>query len=116
MAKKISSWKQKSKYTIIAPENFENHELGDTLAKDSKQLIGRTVDVSLRDLVGDKSKQHLKLVFEVNDVEGSKANTQFKAFTANPGYLRSKVRKGSSKIDCVKRIKILLSLNHLLSR
>ena len=106
MAKKISSWKQKSKYHVVAPDNFENHTLGETISKDSKQLVGRTVDVSLRDLIGDKSKQHLKLVFEIISVDGFKAKTQFKAFTANPGYLRSKVRKGSSKIDCIKSINI----------
>lgn len=106
MAKKISSWKQKQKYVILAPENFDLHEIGDTIAKDSKSLIGRTIDVSLRDLTGDKTKQYLKLIFEIKEVKGSKAYTRFKEFNVNPGYLRSKVRKGSSKIDYTRRLEI----------
>lgn len=106
MAKKISSWKQKQKYSIVAPENFDQKEIGDTIAKDPKSLKGRTMDVSLRDLTGDKTKQYLKLIFEIKEVKGNKAHTDFKEFNVNPGYLRSKVRKGSSKIDYVQRIEI----------
>ncbi|HIE33748.1 MAG TPA: 30S ribosomal protein S3ae [Candidatus Altiarchaeales archaeon] len=101
MARKVKSWKNKIFYKILAPENFDFQEIGDTLADDPKKLIGRTVDVSLRDLTGDNTKQHLKLIFEINDVKGDKAYTKFKKFVVNPGYLRSKVRKGSSKIDYI---------------
>ena len=104
MAKKISSWKQKSIYTIVAPENFDFQGLGDTVANGPENLIGRTIDVSLRDLTGDKTKQHLKLVFEINEVRDNKAHTRFKLFNVNPGYLRSKVRKGTSKIEHIHRI------------
>ncbi len=106
MAKKISSWKQKSTYTIVAPENFGLHEMGETMAKDPQSLTGRTIDVSLRDLAGDKTKQHLKLIFEITGVSANKANTKFKAFNVNYGYLRSKVRKGSSKIDYINRVEL----------
>jgi len=106
MAKKISSWKQKSIYTIVAPENFDFRELGDTIANNPENLIGRTIDVSLRDITGDKTKQHLKIVFEINEVKDKKAYTRFKVFNVNPGYLRSRVRKGTSKIDCIHRIDI----------
>lgn len=106
MAKKISSWKQKSIYTIVAPENFNFQEIGETLSNRPENLIGRTVDVSLRDLTGDKTKQYLKVIFEINEVKGSKAHTKFKRFDVNSGYLRSKVRKGTSKIDHIQRINI----------
>jgi small subunit ribosomal protein S3Ae len=106
MAKKISSWKQKKIYTLTAPENFDFRELGNTLSNNPKNLIGRTIDVSLRDLTGDKTKQHLKIVFEICDVKDNKAHTRFKVFDVNPGYLRSKVRKGSSKIDYIHRFDI----------
>jgi small subunit ribosomal protein S3Ae len=104
MAKKISAWKQKSAYLIVAPENFESRELGDTLARDPQHLMGRTIEVSMKDLVEDKTKQHLKVTFEVSGVSGNKANTRFKQFDVNPGYLRSKVRKGATKIDYIKKV------------
>jgi small subunit ribosomal protein S3Ae len=106
MAKKISAWKQKSGYVIVAPETFEFRELGDTLAKDPGHLQGRTIEVSMKDLTEDKTKQHLKVTFEITGVAGNKANTKFKKFDVNPGYLRSKVRKGATKIDYIKRMLI----------
>lgn len=104
--KKISSWKQKRKYVIQAPENFDGKELGTTVASDPSNLHGRTVDTSLNNLTDDRSKQHFKIVFEVDNVKEDKASTQFKKFYINPGYLRSKVRKGTNKIKYVQSMKL----------
>jgi len=105
MAKEISSWKQKTLYRIIAPENFESKEVGNTFGSDPKNLIGRRIDVSLKELTDDKTKQHLKVVLEVNDVKEDRALTKFRLFSASQGYLHSKVRKGMSKIDYIGRLK-----------
>lgn len=86
-------------YIITAPENFDSRELGTTLSSEPKKLLGRRIDVSLKDLTDDRSKQHLKIIFEINELKGNKALTQFKVFQANQGYIHSKVRKGMSKID-----------------
>ncbi len=104
MAKKISSWKQKSIYEVIAPESFNSQSIGESVAKDSKNLIGRTVKVSLKDMTGDRSKQHLRVIFEISEVNGGKAYTKFKAFNVTPSYLGSRVRKGSSKLDYVSTV------------
>jgi len=102
--KKAGSWKNKSIYEIIAPENFDSIGLGNTVANSPDLLPGRSVDVSLKDLTGDRGKQHLKVIFEIDKVEGNKAHTKFKLFEINQGYLKSKIRKGSSKIDYIDRI------------
>jgi len=103
MAKKttVSSWKKKRQYTILAPDNFDNKFIGVTVASDPKSLVGRTIRLSLRELLEDKSKQHLKLTFEVHKVEGEVAHTKFKVFDVVYGYLRSKIRKGMNKIDYI---------------
>ena len=106
MVREKSSWKKKAMYRIIAPENFDFRELGTTLSSEPKELIGRRMDVSLKDLTDDRSKQHLKVIFEIDKVEGDKALTQFKVFQANQGYIHSKVRKGMSKIDYIKSMKL----------
>ncbi|MFH1721015.1 MAG: hypothetical protein ABH950_00265 [Candidatus Altiarchaeota archaeon] len=108
MAKKknITSWKNKKKYTIYAPESFEKKELKSTIASDPKQLIGRTIDFSIRDLSGDRSKQHLKVLFEITDVQGDNAYTQAKMFDTLPGYLKSKVRKGMTKLDIQRKLNL----------
>ncbi|MBN2250487.1 MAG: hypothetical protein JW724_00245 [Candidatus Altiarchaeota archaeon] len=104
MAKDISSWKQKNSYKLIAPENFESKELGMTFSSDPKNLIGRRIDVSLKDLTSDRSKQHLKVILEVSDVNEGNALTKFKIFQANQGYIHSKIRKGMSKINYVRTL------------
>jgi small subunit ribosomal protein S3Ae len=101
MAKEMSSWKQKTLYKIVSPENFESREVGSTFASDPKNLIGRRVDISLKELTEDRTKQHLKVILEVTDVKEDKAYTKFKIFEANQGYLHSKVRKGMSKVDYI---------------
>ncbi len=106
MAKKVSSWSQKSMYRILAPEDFESQEIGTTMSGDPKNLIGRTVSVSLRDLTGDKSKQHLKVIFEISDVKNNEAHTRFRVFKTDSGYLRSKIRKGMGKIDYINRFNL----------
>jgi len=97
--KTVSAWKQKKLYTIVAPENFDSQELGYTITADPEKMTGRTVKVSLDELTGDRAKQYIILVFSLVDVKGDKVYTKFKKFYMSEGYLKSKVRKGSTKID-----------------
>jgi len=101
MAKEMSSWKQKTLYKIVSPESFESKEVGSTFAGDPQNLIGRRVDVSLKELSDDRTKQHLKVILEITEVREGTAFTRFRIFEANQGYLHSKVRKGMSKVDYI---------------
>ena len=56
------TWKEKSWYTIKTPVNFEDKEIGETPARDPDYLIGRGVEVTMRELSGDFSKQYIKLI------------------------------------------------------
>jgi len=99
--KSVSTWKKKSVYSIVAPENFDSQEMGTTVASDPALLVGRTMKSSLADLIDDRRKQHLNLIFEIVRVEKDKAYTRFKKFFIPTGYLRYKVRKGNTKIDLI---------------
>jgi len=99
MAKTVSAWKQKKAYTIVAPDNFDSQEIGFTIASDPGKIIGRTVSISLGELTQDRAKQYLNIVFRLSEVRGDKVHTTFKKFSISEGYLKSKIRKGSSKID-----------------
>lgn len=106
MATKAGSWKQKSVYDIVAPEDFNSVALGTTLCNESKNLIGRRIEISGNDLSGERRNQHLRIVFEITRVEDNKAYTAFRRFSSDLGYLHSKVRKGSSKIDYMGKTKL----------
>jgi small subunit ribosomal protein S3Ae len=97
--KTVTSWKSKKVYPILAPENFDYQEIGETIASEPDRLAGRTVNVSLGELMGDRGKNYMNLVFEVTDAKGDKAHTKFKRYFIPSGYLRSKVRKRTAKID-----------------
>ncbi|MEE0939434.1 30S ribosomal protein S3ae, partial [Methanobrevibacter sp.] len=93
------TWKEKSRYTIKTPVNFEDKEIGETPAKDPELLIGRGVEVTMRELTGDFSKQYIKLRFEIDNVAGNVANTKFTGHKTTTDYVRSMIRRGTSRID-----------------
>ena len=93
------TWKEKSWYTIKTPLMFEEKEIGETPAKDAELLIGRGVEVTMRELTGDFSKQYIKLRFEIDNVAGEVANTKFTGHKTTTDYVRSMIRRGTSRID-----------------
>ncbi|MEE1150774.1 MAG: 30S ribosomal protein S3ae [Methanobrevibacter sp.] len=93
------TWEEKSWYTIKTPVNFEDKEIGETPAKDPELLIGRGVEVTMRELTGDFSKQYIKLRFEIDNVAGNVANTKFTGHKTTTDYVRSMIRRGTSRID-----------------
>ena len=93
------TWKEKSWFTIKTPVAFQDKEIGETPAKEAEYVIGRTVEVTMRELTGDFSKQYIKLQFEVDNVAGNIANTKFIGHKTTTDYVRSMIRRGTSRID-----------------
>jgi small subunit ribosomal protein S3Ae len=93
------TWKEKSWYTIKTPVGFGDKEIGETPSRDPDFLVGRGVEVTMRELTGDFSKQYIKLRFEVDNVAGDMANTKFTGHKTTTDYVRSMIRRGTSRID-----------------
>lgn len=93
------TWKEKAWYTIKTPVAFGDKEIGQTPARDPEFLKNRTVEVTMRELTGDFSKQYIKLQFEVDNVAGDIANTRFTGHKTTTDYVRSMIRRGTSRID-----------------
>ena len=95
----VSRRKQEKRwYTVLAPEQFDRQELGTTPAKEPEQLYDRTIETTLGELENDASENNTKLTFQVNDVGSDTAYTEFTKHELTRDYLRSLVRRGSSKI------------------
>jgi len=92
-------WSLKKWYTVYASSAFGFAELGLVPALTDEHLLRRTIEVSLFDLTKDITQLPYKLKFQIVKVEGNKAYTQFKGFELTRDYIRSLVRRGSSKID-----------------
>jgi small subunit ribosomal protein S3Ae len=84
---------------IIAPSFFGNIELGSVPAEEDEKLMGRVVEATLYDITGDFSHMYLKMYFQVNEVDGKTAKTLFKGHEYSRDYLRSLVRRRTTKVD-----------------
>ena len=86
---------------MLAPEQFDRAELGETIAEEPNQVVGRTVETTLGELTDDQSQNNTKLKFKITDVGSDSAYTEFVEHELARDYLRSLVRRGASKVDAV---------------
>ena len=84
---------------VVAPSFFGNVELGAIPAQEPEQLIGRVVEATLYDITADFSHHFLKMFFQVNEVDAKTAKTLFKGHEYSRDYLRSLVRRRTTKVD-----------------
>ncbi|MCD6510088.1 MAG: 30S ribosomal protein S3ae [Thermoprotei archaeon] len=92
-------WSRKKWFVVHAPPAFNMVEVAEVPADSPEKLINRTVETTLYDLTGDISQLHIKLKFQIKYVEGNRAYTQFKGHELARDYIRSIVRRGSTKVD-----------------
>lgn len=92
-------WRGKAWYTVVSPPYFGGVELGVIPADDASKLVGRIVDATLYDITNDFAHQYLKMYFRVADVEGKTARTIFKGHEYSRDYLRSLVRRRTTRVD-----------------
>ncbi|MDF9745142.1 MULTISPECIES: 30S ribosomal protein S3ae [Natrinema] len=96
----VSRAKQEKRwYTVLAPEQFDRQELGETPADEPEKVYGRTLETTLGELNNNASENNTKLTFKINDVGSDSAYTEFVEHSLTRDYLRSLVRRGASKIE-----------------
>jgi len=99
-------WREKRWITVNAPESFNVVPIAYVPITDDENAIGRVLEVTLYDILkGDPSQHQYKMYFQINKVDGDKASTIFKRFEYSKEFLRSLVRRGSSKINFIMDIK-----------
>lgn len=98
--KQRDKWKAKRWFTIRAPRTpWSFRVIGETLAEEPSQIIGRNYEVIQNELDGDFSKMHVKVVFKVTDVLGNDAITEFVGHELLKDHVRRQVRRDRGKID-----------------
>jgi small subunit ribosomal protein S3Ae len=99
-------WREKRWITVNAPESFNVVPIAYVPITDDENAIGRVLEVTLYDILkGDPSQHQYKMYFQIDKVDGDKASTIFKRFEYSKEFLRSLVRRGSSKINFIIDIK-----------
>jgi small subunit ribosomal protein S3Ae len=94
-------WRAKDWYSIYTPSYFGELNVANVPASDPGSLLGRVIENTLYDVTGDFSHQSTKLHFLVVNVKSDRADTIMKGHEYSADYLRSLVRRGSSRIDGV---------------
>jgi small subunit ribosomal protein S3Ae len=95
-------WRDKKWITVHAPDSFNNVPIAYVPITNDENAPGRVLEVTLYDILkGDPSQHQYKMYFQLDKVNGDKASTIFKRFEYSKEFLRSLVRRGSSKINFI---------------
>jgi small subunit ribosomal protein S3Ae len=95
-------WRSKHWFKVRAPGLFQHVELGETVASEPEQIIGRTLETTLPELSGgaDAGKAHIKLRFRIERIGGDGvAEARFIGHDLTSDYVRRLARRKRSKID-----------------
>lgn len=99
-------WREKKWITILAPDSFNNSPVCDVPITSEENARGRVVEVTLFDILkGDPTQHNYKIYFQIDRVTDDKATSIFKRYEYSKEFLRSLVRRGSSKINFIIEVK-----------
>jgi small subunit ribosomal protein S3Ae len=101
MGRKVEGWKAKSWYRIHVPEIFGKSYIGDTISSDPETVVGRILQTTLGEIIQDYTKQHIKIRVKVTSVAGDAAYTEFVGHELTRDYMRSMVKRRTSRIDTI---------------
>ncbi len=96
----VDKWKMKKWFVVLTPPYFGERELFEVPADGPEKLLKRVLEATLYDVTGEDVRQQvIKMYFQVVAVEGDKAKTIFKGHEYSRDFLRSLVRRRTSKVD-----------------
>jgi small subunit ribosomal protein S3Ae len=101
VGRRVEGWKAKSWFRVHVPDNLGKAYIGDTIANDAESVVGRIMTATLGEITNDYAKQHMKMSFKIATVTGDSAYTEFVGHEVTRDYLRSLVKRRSSRIDCI---------------
>ncbi len=97
--KQVDSWKQKEWYDVYAPKMFEESFIGSVPSASPDTVKNRVIETILYYLTDNMSDISTKLRFKITSVAQTKCTSQFYGHDTTRDYIRSMVRRGSSRID-----------------
>lgn len=97
--RKIDGWKSKEWFNIEAPVYLNRIIVGNTMAGDPSLLLGRNVETTVGELTNDMTKNNTKVILRINNVVGDIATTDLVGHELTTDYVRSIVKRQTSRID-----------------
>ena len=99
MAEQVVKLKKKQWYSILAPKQFDNIVIGETLVYEPSAMLGKTLSHSLMNLTNDTKRQNINIHFKVVEIHGDKAKTSIIGYEIIPSSVKRFVRRNSEKMD-----------------
>ena len=99
MPEQIVKLKKKQWFPIVAPKQFDNVVIGETLVSDPQLMLGKTLTHSLMNLTNDIKRQNINIHFKIVGIEGSSAKTAITGYEIIPYSVKRFVRRNSEKMD-----------------
>lgn len=98
-------WRLKKWFSVITPPYFGEINVASIPADEPSKLRGRVVETTLSEITNDFSHQSIKLYFIITEITDSTAKSILKGHEYSSDYLRSLVRRGTSRIDGIFNVK-----------
>jgi small subunit ribosomal protein S3Ae len=92
-------WRAKEWYDVYSPSYFGELVVASVPVEEPGALIGRVVETTLYDITNDFAHQSIKLYFLIVNSKEHRAETILKSHEYATDYLRSLVRRGSTRMD-----------------
>ena len=92
-------WRLKEWYDVYSPSYFGENLVASIPCEIPAAIIGRVVETTLYDITNDFAHQSIKLYFLVVNAQDHRASTILKSHEYATDYLRSLVRRGSTRMD-----------------
>ena len=105
--KTVDKWKKKKWFAVNASKIFDKRPLGETPGEKPKNIMGRTMRVTLDTVTGQRARREYAVSFKINDIQGQTANTVISEFAVNKGTLGRTVRRRNSKVGLVEKIPVV---------
>ncbi len=101
--KTVDKWKTKSWYKVVAPEEYENKELGEVPASDTNILLNKIIKVPLFILGGRPGAMTIntRLKFRIVEIKGTTAFTRMIGHEIDKSFIKTLARRRRSVIDQV---------------
>lgn len=90
---------KKTWFEIKANETFKNKSLGEALAKESKELLNKRIEIGLPELYENSERFFIKVIFKILKVDEKNCIAYFDGHEIIREYISHIVRRGITRVD-----------------
>lgn len=99
MAVKTGKKKKKIWYSVVASKEFNNIFIGEIPSFDSKNLVGKCINVNLFSLIREPKKQNVNIRFKISNVTDKNASCDMVGYELSSSFIKRMMRRTKSKVD-----------------